>query len=140
MRFYYRLIFAYFQLTNGNPGISGNRTVTTGKVNFREKPNRKTGSRPEVDDQWYNLNQIKTFEENGIDTSHLHVAYAAYPGPNGNWWRTRVERATLDGEFYNEWTEVDPADGKIVIPWAVMDGYPYESKAEQAMESLRLDK
>ena len=134
MRTYYRLIFAYIQLTNGNPG---NRTVTTGKVNFREKPIRKTGSRPEVDDQWYNLNQIKIFEENGIDTSHLHAAYAAYSHPNGNWWRTRVERATLDGEFYNEWTEVDPVDGKIVIPWAVMEGYPYESEAELAMDSLR---
>ena len=140
MRTCYRLIFAYFQLTNGNSGISENRTATTGnirKVNFREKPRINTGRGPEVDDQWYNLHQIKTFEENGIDTSHLHEAYAAYPGPNGNWWRTRVERATLDGEFYNEWTEVDPVDGKIVIPWAVMDEYPYESEAELAMDSLR---
>ena len=61
----------------------------------------------------------------------------AYPYLADHLGRTRAVRATLDGEFYNEWTEVDPADGKIAIPWAVMEGYPYESEAELAMESLR---
>ena len=130
MRIYYRLFFAYSSLVSAN-----HSNHVTGKVKFREKPPRtKTGSRPDVDDQWYNLNQIKTFKENGIDTSHFHVAYPYLTDHLG---RTRAVRATLDGEFYNEWTEVDPDDGKIVIPWAVMEGYPYESEAELAMESLR---
>ena len=127
MRIYYKLFFVWSELTIG----SDHRTI--GEVKFREKPRRKTGRRPEVNDQWYNLNQIRIFEDNGIDTSHLHVAYSSL---DGNWERTRRARATLDGEFYNEWSEVDPADGKIVIPWSVMEGYPYESEAELAMESL----
>ena len=130
MRIYYRLFFVYSSLVSANH--SGH---VTGRVKFREKPQRtKAGSRPEVDDQWYNLNQIKTFEDNGIDTSHFHVAYPYLADHLG---RTRAVRATLDGEFYNEWTEVDPVDGKIAIPWAVMEGYPYESEAELAMDSLR---
>ena len=127
MRIYYRLFLACLPLASANH--------VTGKIELREKPKRtKIESRPEVDDQWYNLNQIKTFEDSGIDTSYFHVAYPYLVDHLG---RTRAVRATLDGEFYNEWTEVDPTDGKIAIPWAVMEGYPYESEAELAMESLR---
>ena len=86
MRIYYRLFFVYSSLVSANH--SGH---VTGRVKFREKPQRiKAGSRPEVDDQWYNLNQIKTFEDNGIDTSHFHVAYPYLADHLG---RTRAVRA-----------------------------------------------
>ena len=130
MRIYYSIFVIIFRITQCDIDA-----VIPVHVKYREKP--KAGNRPKVDDQWYNLNQIYIFEESGIDTSHLNVANSQLRGQNWNSRGTRLSRATLSDDHFNEWFEIDPSDGKIVIPWSVMDGYPYEYASELAMRSLR---
>ena len=35
--------------------------------------------------------------------------------------------------------QIDEADGKIVIPWSVMEGYPYEQILTVTMEEMNRD-
>ena len=130
MRIYYCIFSIIFRISQCNIDI-----VIPVHVKYRERP--KARSRPKLNDQWYNLNQISFFEEIGIDTSHLNVVNPDLYDHNWHSRVPRLSRATLSGDQFNEWFEIDPSDGKIVIPWSVMDGYPYEYESELAMQSLR---
>ena len=37
----------------------------------------------------------------------------------------------------NDWTQTDPADGKVVIAWSYMEDYPYKDETTQFMADLR---
>ena len=80
--------------------------------------------KPHVNDIHYNVNEIEKLKAQGIETSGLTVAESAISG-----------RGTMGNT--NDWTQTDPADGKVVIAWSVMENYPYEDETTQFMADLR---
>ena len=60
----------------------------------------------------------------GIDTSDFIVAES-----------TIAARGTMGNT--NDWTQTDPADGKVVIAWSYMEDYPYKDETTQFMADLR---
>ena len=49
-------------------------------------------------------------------------------------------RGTLeDNNRYDEWTQIDEGDDKIVIAWSVMEDYPYENETTEFMASISQD-
>ena len=77
-----------------------------------------------MNDIHYNVNEIEKLKAQGIDTSGLTVAESSI-----------ASRGTMGNT--NDWTQTDPADGKVVIAWSVMENYPYEDETTQFMADLR---
>lgn len=54
--------------------------------------------------------------------------------------KRNIARGTLEDNYrYNEWTQIDEGDGKIVIAWSVMEDYPYENETTEFMDTISKD-
>ena len=84
-----------------------------------------------MNDIHYNVNEIQKLQSQGIDTTNLIVAE-----PSDDARGSRVPRGTL--KTTNDWIQTDPADGKIVIAWSMMNDYPYKNETTKFMAELRI--
>ena len=71
---------------------------------------------------YFQLSKMKLFQ--GIDTSEFIIAESSI-----------AQRGTMGNT--NDWTQTDPADGKVVIAWSYMEDYPYKDETTQFMADLR---